>query len=858
MNYPNLLSGFLVILVYSNFPRPILAQIIPDRSLPSQSVVNSQGSVQQITGGTSAGDNLFHSFEQFNLLTGETAYFDNSPNIKNILTRVTGGQVSTINGLIQANGLANLFLINPNGIVFGANAKLNLGGSFIASTAESIKLADNSLFSATERNAPPLLTINLPIGLQFGQNTGEIRVEGTGHSLNANTEADGGFTPVTGFAESPSGLQIKPGKTFALVGGNLRFNGGILTAPWGHISLGSVGAGFVSLTPTDSGWQLGYAAGENFGLIQLLSEALVDASGDSGGSIYVQGQRLEIRDGSGIIIQNQGSQAAGNITVNTAESVQIVGVNAAGNFPSSIKNQTVGEGAGGDINISTQQLIAERARDAIANSTASAAPSGNINIVATDAIKLIDGSGIYALSLSAGNGGDVNLSTRHLTAINGSVVTSVADSTGHAGNAVINATESIELSGLWIDPIRPDTRIRPSSLSSSSFDAGNAGNLIINTARLILQDSGRVSASAFASGHAGNLIINASESIEVTGQLPKSRPSLISSASFALLQEKLQGTTVAGNAGSIMINTPRLIVSDRGLVNATNSGPGNPGQIQVNADQILVSNQGAITAVATSGSGASIALNARNIQLDRGSINASTSESGEGGNIRLNIGENLILRNNSFISTQSGTEATGGGNGGNITIQSQLLAALDNSYINANAFAGNGGNIQITTQGIFLPNNRTITASSEQGIDGIIEINTPETNPTSGLLVLPQNPVNIANLIHNGCADYQGSSFAIAGRGGLPENPTQVVESQQVWQDLRFLSSQEISEITQMKHSRLRPNLPGSESEFSWLVEATNWRINQSGNIELVAEINDFSSHLMVKYGCAAIERFSE
>lgn len=858
MNYPNLFSGFLVIFLYVSCPKPILAQIVPDRSLPSQSVVNSQGSVQQITGGTTAGNNLFHSFDRFNLLTGETAYFDNAITIENIITRVTGGQISQIDGLIQANGLANLFLINPNGIVFGANAKLNLGGSFIASTADSIKLADGSFFSATEQNAPPLLTINLPIGLQFATNSGEILVEGTGHSLNSSTESDGGFTTVTGLAESPPGLQIKPGNTLAFVGSNLRFNGGILTAPGGHISLGSVGSGFVSLNPTDYGWQLGYATAAIFGLIQLLSEALVDASGDSGGSIYVQGQRLEIRDGSGIMIQNQGSQAAGNITVNTVESLQIVGVDAAGNFPSTIKNQTVGEGAGGDINIYTQQLMAESARDAIATSTASAAPGGNVNIVATDAIKLTDGSGIYAISLSAGNGGNVNLSTRHLTAINGSVVTSVADSTGHAGNAIVNATESIELSGHWIDPIRPNIRIRPSSLSSSSFDAGNAGNLIINTARLILRDSGRVSASAFASGHAGNLIINASESIEVTGQLPQSRPSLISSASFALLEEKLQGTTVAGNAGSIMINTPKLIISDRGLVNATNGGEGNPGQIMINAAQILVSNQGAITAVATSGSGATIALNASNIQLDRGSINASTSASGEGGNIRLNIAENLILRNDSFISTQSGTEAPGGGNGGNITIHSQILAALDNSYINANAFAGKGGNIQINTQGIFLPSNNTITASSERGIDGIIEINTPESNPTSGLMVLSQNTINIANLIRSACADYQGSSFAIAGRGGLPENPTQALESQQFWQDFRFLSRHEISEITEMKHSRLRRNSPVRESAFPRFVEATNWRINQSGKVELVTEVNDFSPHLMVQYGCAAIQHLSD
>lgn len=835
MNRSQTWIGLLIILGYLSCPKPILAQIIPDRSLPSRSLVNAQGSVQEITGGTAAGNNLFHSFEQFNVREGETAYFNHPITIENIITRVTGGQISHINGMIQANGLANLFLINPHGIVFGAHAQLDLGGSLIASTAESIKLADGSFFSATTPNAPPLLTINTPIGLQFGTNSGEIRVTGTGHSLNSNNESGLGFTPVTGFATSPSGLQIKPGNTLALVGSNLRFNGGILTAPGGHISLGTVGGGFVSLNPTDSGWQLGYEAATNFGLIQLFSQALVDASGDSGGSIDVQGQRLEIRDGSGILIQNQGSKTAGNITVNVPEEVQIVGVNAAGNFPSTIKNQTVGEGAGGDIRISTQQLIAENARDAIATATASAAPGGNINIVVKDAIILMNGSGIHATSLGAGNGGNINLSTRNLTAIDGSFVSSLADGAGNAGNAIVNATESIELSGLWINPVRPDRDIRPSNLSATSFDAGNAGNLIVNTARLILRDSGRVSVSAFASGHGGNLIINASELIEVTGQSPRSRPSLISAASFALLQNKLQPPIVAGNAGSIIINTPRLIVSDRALINATNSGQGNPGQIQINADQILVSNQGAITAVATSGSGASINLNARNIQLDRGSINASTSASGEGGNIWLNIKEDLILRNGSFISTQSGTEVPGGGNGGNITIHSQILAALNNSYINANAFAGKGGNIQITTQGIFLPKDRAITASSERGIDGIIAINdAAHFDPTSGLFSLPQNPINLTALIRDRCADYQGSSFVITGRGGLPENPTQTLESQQFWQDFRWLSNQEIYAIISMNSSRFRSNSSGINSAYP--IEATKWQLNRSNKLELLAD----------------------
>jgi filamentous hemagglutinin family protein len=328
---------------------PSQAQIVPDNTLPVNSSVTPVCTVCTIEGGTVRGANLFHSFSEFSVPTGGEALFNNALQIEKIFSRVTGSNISNIDGLIRANGTANLFLLNPNGIIFGAGARLDIGGSFLATTASSFKFPDGSKFSATNPTAPPLLTISVPMGLQFGGTPNQIVVQG-------------------------SSLTVQQQKTLALLGRDVTIAGGTLKAPTGRIELGSVtGQGQVSLTPTGTGIALGYDGVSSFGDIQLSQAALVDISSDvGGGDIQVQSRRFTLTDGSRFYSFNWGSQPGGTITVNASESVELAGTGtyvqdvqrfAIGQlYPANLQNGlfsvSFGTGAASNIKINTPSFVA--------------------------------------------------------------------------------------------------------------------------------------------------------------------------------------------------------------------------------------------------------------------------------------------------------------------------------------------------------------------------------------------------------------------------------------------------------------------------------------------------------------------
>ena len=145
-----------------------IAQLIPDATLGAESsLVNVGDAGARIEGGAIRGGNLFHSFQDFNVPTGQQVYFVNPDTIDTILSRVTGGNVSNIDGLLGVDGAAHLFLLNPNGVVFGLNAQLDIRGALTTSTAGALEFSDGSTFSALNPQGASLLTMSVPLGVQF-------------------------------------------------------------------------------------------------------------------------------------------------------------------------------------------------------------------------------------------------------------------------------------------------------------------------------------------------------------------------------------------------------------------------------------------------------------------------------------------------------------------------------------------------------------------------------------------------------------------------------------------------------------------------------------------------------------------
>ncbi|MEG3921504.1 S-layer family protein [Microcoleus sp. T3_A4] len=764
------------------FPVPAIAQIIPDNSLGAESSrtvpdrINNLPS-DRIEGGATRGVNLFHSLQQFNVGEGRGAYFANPNGIANIFTRVTGGNPSNILGVLGVQGNANLFLLNPKGIVFGPNARLDLRGSFVGSTGSGILFDNGFEFSAANSNAVPLLAINIPVGLRFRENPGTIV---NSSQTKAPTSALPPL-PIEIPAFEKLGLAVDPGQTLALIGGDIQLQGGNLTAYTGQILLGSVNSpGLVQFEPTALGLNLNYNNIQNFGNIEM-NGAFINTSGLGGGKVDIRGgninlngsgiygltlgningrgidinsQNLRVEGGSQIFASTLGEGRGSDINIRATDSVEMIGLGIEGyqqlteNFQTSgtgnpfisqivLFTSAIGSGAAGDINIEAGRLL-------MSNGVVGGAPTfgagdgGNLTIRA-NTVELVS-STLYngTTNESTGQGGNITVEAQRLILREGGAFASFSLSDGASGNIAIKASESVELSGSL--PVG----LGQTRLGTNTFDGnGKGGDISIDTKRLSVSNGATISLTTGAifgevvfstsGGTGGNLTVRASESIEVSGE---SR--FLENAGYVASSFVTQ-TASSGRGGDIRISTPKLTVQNGGVISAASLGIADAGDITINADRLQVqgigSNSGlrsgieasvgrAFNAVnpTASGNAGSLNLNANQLILrDSAVVNVQSSGTGRAGNINV-VANSISLDNKSIIdgTTVSGT-------GANINLQAQDIQLRRGSRITTDAGISEGGNIRINSDILVaLPReNSDITANARTARGGQVTVNVP-------------------------------------------------------------------------------------------------------------------------------------
>ncbi len=759
--------------------------------------------------------------------TGKVTFQDRS--VASSFTIGTGaaGAISINTGqlIVQNSAIASVTL---NAIDLGLTGFTGggQGGNVTINAAESVNLGNTlptNTFDFDVETPAGVSTISAPVGLfsrsQSSGNAGKIQI---------NTQR----------------LVIKDGATISTSTSRSGQAGSLIVNASNSVELSGT-----SFSEQTTGELVRVSTG-------LFSEADAGSTGNAG-SIEINTGQLLVRDGAVVSTSaaERTSGRGGELTVR-ADTVEVIGASADVLNRSALLTATVGTGDAGNLIIDTRQLwILDGG--VVSSSTLDQGRSGSLTINASESVNLIGTapdnlpSTLATSTAGTGAGGTLTLQTRHLTVLEGALISAATYDRGIGGDLNINASESVELSGQARDG-------RPGGLSAgsgiegysqvidrllqsfqidrqidSSKASGAGGTVRVATNSLTLRDGATISTETIGSGTGGGIFIQSSTvSLDTAAQVSAR-------------------TSGAGAAGDIVLQVGdrlSLIGASTGLfANTESQSTGGGGSIFVTAPTTLIQDGAGISVGSRGqGQGGNIQVTGRNMTLrDRAYLTAETLST-DGGNITIDLADLLLLRRNSLISTTAGT-AQSGGNGGNITISIPdgfiVAVGSENSDITANAFTGNGGKVNITAYSIFgiqprpkLTPFSDITASSQFGINGTVRLITPNVDPGRGLVVFPANLVDPASQVAQTCIPQgaaRANSFIITGRGGIPASPDEPLQSQEVFAD--WVVVKDGSRSVMQEGTIDSTVIAVSSSHPPLLIEAQGWVQSADGTIALVA-----------------------
>lgn len=734
-----------------------------------------------IQGGIAQGGNLLHSFQEFNVETGQTADFQAAPNTQHIISRVTGPNDSWIDGKIQSTTSdADLYLVNPNGILMGQNARLDVNGAFHVSTADYIKLADGQRVY-TDPNQGVTLTVAAPEAFGFlDANIGKIQIKG-------------------------SQLSVGAGQAISLVSGEVILEDAQLESVGGHIDLLAV-SGVNEVQP-------GSADITNFTAanIKLMdSDLIVDNQADSQtvGKIRLQGDQIIASNSRLNADNNSEADAIGNSVTLKGNSIQFTKGSAintyannsgdggsvslrAGNIEFSdsalISSVTQGEGQGGSVNLQADKHIQFQGSDIYVDafgegtiagnagnltlqakgihfsdlsqlnaSTIGIGNSGNVILTATDFVRFegINEDGTIASSISvstesteenAGNGGNVTIQANNIQFVDGAQIAAVTWGTGHGGSVHLKAVHQVQFqaSSAFIDTY------------GTMPNAGNSGDLTIQANDIHFSDLAQLSAVAYGSGNGGQVVLNSTGRIHFEGSTDEA-----SSGIYVLTISQEENAGVGGN---VSIRARGIKFSDGARISAFTEGAGQGGTVNLKADntiqfqngQVFVDTQGIAT---NAGNAGDLILEAKDIHFsDLAQLSAVTYGTGKGGEVILNAtghirfeGDNDGISSGIYVLTISQEENAG--TSGSVSIQARDIEFFDGARISAfTEGTGQGGTVSLKASNQIQFQRSTIFVDTKS---------TAKNVGDAGDLILQAKDIYFSNLAQLNARTYG------AGRGG--------------------------------------------------------------------------------------------
>ena len=722
------------------------AQVVLDGSFGTSGALTGPNYNIAAAAGLMRGNNLFHSFSQFDLRAGDVATFSGPANIQNILGRVTGGNPSSIDGTIRSGiAGANFYFINPSGVIFGPNASVDVSGAFAVSTANYLKLADGARFMAA-LGADDSTLSSAPVsafGFLEGANGG-VEVRGSLRS-----------SPGTPLAVIGTTVTVRDGASLEALGSQINLTG---VSAAGEVAPSIPGSIKGDLAPAGAASPPGSVVIRGGRLV--IENARVDVSNTGGDLVLALSDSVEVLNGGQLTTGASGATRGGNIIIE-APKIAIDGQN--GPLPTRIAAETGSDdaaGMGGNVIIRSGSLDLEHGAE-ISVSTFGAADAGRIDIttgamrvlgsdtfnfltqisanaapvsgtasgaggqivIRADSLELGQYATVSASSLGDANAGSIDL-TAHSISIKDSSVTTYSSGAGNGGDIRV-ASDELTLDGMF-------GSITALALGvNSQSPAGHGGNIDIRTSSLLMINDAAISASTYGDGNAGNIQIHAaSVDLETGHPQPGIIPGISSTSSLSF-----DGTPNAGNGGNISINADSLSILNGMMISVETSTLGRGGNIDIQTGSLRVMTDSAISA-STYGNGnaGSILINADSVVLDTGrphagvipgissSSNVSldgSANTGKGGDVFLNAGS-LSMLNGMIISAGTATP----GAGGSIYITADSVSINNGASIRSSSEAsGRAGTITLESSGgVMLSGGASISTAALQSSAGDINV----------------------------------------------------------------------------------------------------------------------------------------